>query len=40
VFVEHPPANVGPGVVFVLDLPAVDLVDGEPRPVTELVEYL
>ncbi|MBO3083529.1 sensor histidine kinase [Cellulomonas fengjieae] len=40
VFVEHPPANVGPGVVFVLDLPAVDLMDGEPRPVTELVEYL
>ncbi|NUU18035.1 HAMP domain-containing histidine kinase [Cellulomonas humilata] len=40
VFVEHPPANVGRGVVFVLDLPAVDLVDGEPRPVTELVEYL
>ncbi|WP_082573646.1 cell wall metabolism sensor histidine kinase WalK [Cellulomonas sp. Root137] len=40
VFVEQPPANVGPGVVFVLDLPAVDLVDGEPRPVTELVEYL
>ena len=31
VFVEHPPANVGSGVVFVLDLPAVDLVDGEPR---------
>ncbi|GEK22117.1 sensor histidine kinase [Cellulomonas xylanilytica] len=40
VFVEHPPANVGSGAVFVLDLPAVDLVDGEPRPVTELVEYL
>jgi len=40
VFVEHPPANVGSGVVFVLDLPAVDLVDGEPRPVTEMVEYL
>ena len=40
VFVEHPPANVGSGVVFVLDLPAVDLVDGEPQPVTELVEYL
>ncbi|WP_315094031.1 HAMP domain-containing sensor histidine kinase [uncultured Cellulomonas sp.] len=40
VFVEQPPANVGPGVVFVLDLPAVDLVDGDPRPVTELVEYL
>jgi signal transduction histidine kinase len=40
VFVEHPPANVGPGVVFVLDLPAVDLVDGEPQPVTELVEHL
>ena len=39
VFVEHPPANVGPGVVFVLDLPAVDLVDGEPRPVPELVEH-
>jgi two-component system OmpR family sensor kinase len=38
VFVEHPPANVGPGVVFVLDLPAVDLVDGEPRPVAQLVE--
>ncbi len=38
VFVEHPPANVGPGVVFVLDLPAVDLVDGEPRPAPELVE--
>lgn len=40
VFVEHPPANVGSGVVFVLDLPALDLVDGEPRPVTELVEHL
>ncbi|WP_082516022.1 sensor histidine kinase [Cellulomonas sp. Leaf395] len=40
VFVEHPPANVGSGVVFVLDLPAVDLVDGEPEPVTEMVEYL
>ncbi|WP_082570542.1 cell wall metabolism sensor histidine kinase WalK [Cellulomonas sp. Root485] len=40
VFVEHPPANVGSGVVFVLDLPAVDLVDGEPQPVTEMVEYL
>ncbi|MEZ0449541.1 sensor histidine kinase [Cellulomonas sp. ICMP 17802] len=38
VFVEHPPANVGPGVVFVLDLPAVDLVAGEPRPVPHLVE--
>lgn len=38
VFVEHPPANVGPGVVFVLDLPAVDLVDGEPRTVPQLVE--
>lgn len=38
VFVEHPPANVGPGVVFVLDLPAVDLVDGEPRPVPQLLE--
>lgn len=40
VFVEHPPANVGSGVVFVLDLPAVDLVDGRPQPVTEMVEYL
>jgi signal transduction histidine kinase len=40
VFVEHPPANVGSGVVFVLDLPAVDLVDGEPQPVTEMVEHL
>ena len=38
VFVEHPPANVGPGVVFVLDLPAVDLVDGETRTVAQLVE--
>jgi two-component system OmpR family sensor kinase len=38
VFVEHPPANVGPGAVFVLDLPAVDLVDGETRPVAQLVE--
>jgi signal transduction histidine kinase len=40
VFVEQPPANVGPGVVFVLDLPAVDLVDGEPPVVTELVDHL
>ncbi|MET0789751.1 MAG: hypothetical protein ABWY33_10965 [Cellulomonas sp.] len=33
-FGEHPPANVGPGVVLVRDLPAVDLVGRRtpPRP--------
>ncbi|WP_243882615.1 sensor histidine kinase [Cellulomonas dongxiuzhuiae] len=29
VFLEHPPPGAGPGVGFVLDLPAVGLVDGE-----------
>lgn len=37
VFLEHPPAGAGPGVGFVLDLPAVGLVDGESESL-ELVE--
>lgn len=32
VFLEHPPPGAGPGVGFVLDLPAVGLVDGEAEP--------
>ncbi len=38
VFLEHPPPHAGPGAVFVLDLPAVDLVDGESPSVPQLVE--
>jgi signal transduction histidine kinase len=38
VFLEHPPPHAGPGAVFVLDLPAVDLVDGETPSVPQLVE--
>lgn len=37
VFLEHPPPGAGPGAVFVLDLPAVGLVDGESETY-ELVE--
>lgn len=37
VFLEHPPPGAGPGVGFVLDLPAVGLVDGEAETI-ELVE--
>ncbi|UZN02287.1 sensor histidine kinase [Cellulomonas sp. S1-8] len=37
VFLEHPPPGAGPGVGFVLDLPAVGLVDGESESL-ELVE--
>lgn len=37
VFLEHPPPASGPGVVFVLDLPAVGLVDGGSES-PELVE--
>lgn len=37
VFLEHPPPGAGPGVGFVLDLPAVGLVDGESESY-ELVE--
>ncbi|MBD7918276.1 HAMP domain-containing histidine kinase [Cellulomonas sp. Sa3CUA2] len=37
VFLEHPPPGAGPGVGFVLDLPAVGLVDGEAESF-ELVE--
>ncbi len=38
VFLEHPPPGAGPGVVFVLDLPAVGLVDGASDVSLELVE--
>ncbi len=38
VFLEHPPPGAGSGVVFVLDLPAVGLVDGESESY-ELVEH-
>ncbi|MBO0899609.1 HAMP domain-containing histidine kinase [Cellulomonas sp. zg-ZUI22] len=37
VYVEHPPPGAGPGVGFVLDLPAVGLVDGGSESL-ELVE--
>ncbi|MFC0644890.1 sensor histidine kinase [Cellulomonas phragmiteti] len=37
VFLEHPPPGAGPGVGFVLDLPAVGLVDGDAESF-ELVE--
>jgi two-component system, OmpR family, sensor kinase len=37
VFLEHPPPGAGPGVGFVLDLPAVGLLDGEAESF-ELVE--
>ncbi|QCB92880.1 sensor histidine kinase [Cellulomonas shaoxiangyii] len=38
VFLEHPPPGAGPGVVFVLDLPAVGLVAGASDVSLELVE--
>ena len=38
-FVEHPPPGAGPGVVFVLDLPAVGLVDGDRTLDADLLEH-
>lgn len=38
VLLEHPPPGAGPGVVFVLDLPAVGLVDGASDVSYDLVE--
>ncbi|GAA4627414.1 sensor histidine kinase [Cellulomonas oligotrophica] len=39
VFLEHPPPGAGTGVVFVLDLPAVGLVDGDRTLDTDLLEH-